>query len=65
MIGLELEGAATDVGGIDDPGLEAKIFGNAKAANALIAARVVHGIDIGPVKTRIFESFRGRFGLDL
>jgi hypothetical protein len=54
VIGLELKGAAPDVGGIDDPRLEAKIFRNAKAADALIATGVIDGIDSTPTQAGVF-----------
>jgi hypothetical protein len=65
VIGLELEGAATDVRGIDDPGLKAKIFRNAKAADALIAAGVIDGINIAPTQASVFWRLRGGLSFDL
>src|SRR5919108_3208302 len=65
VIGLKFEGAATDVGGIDDPGLYAEILRNAKPPDALIAAGVIDGIDIAPTQAGVFEGLRGGLSFDL
>ena len=59
VVGLELEGRTTHRGSVDDTGLEAKVFGNAKSPNPLVAAGVVLVPPKSQVATFLEEILQG------
>ena len=66
MVGLELKRAATHVGRVNDPGLEAKILRDAQATEVLIATRVIDGVHVCPAQAGIVQrsGSTGRFDLE-
>ena len=62
--GVELEGGPADVGGVENPGLEAKVLGDLQADGAGLVG-VVDGVDVAPGQAGVLEGPGGGGGLDV